>query len=292
MERRYFGTDGIRGRVGIPPITPDFILKLGWATGKLLSRQQSGRVLIGKDTRLSGYMLEAALEAGFAAAGLGVAFTGPMPTPAIAYLTRTLRAEVGVVISASHNPYYDNGIKFFSADGWKLADHIEAAIELELTQPLCCVDPSGVGQATRLLDAGGRYIEFCKSTFPSELNLSGFTLVVDCAHGATYQIAPNVFRELGAKVIKIGCEPNGRNINEHCGATDLSLLRAAVLAESADVGIAFDGDGDRVIMVDNCGNPVDGDQLLYLIVAEAHRKNQCHGGVVGRPLRPGSGDLI
>ena len=252
-NRKYFGTDGIRGKVGESPITPDFVLKLGWAAGKVLARHGSRKVIIGKDTRISGYMLESALEAGLAAAGLSASFTGPMPTPAVAYLTRTFRAEAGIVISASHNPYYDNGIKFFSIDGTKLPDDVEEAIEAEMDKPLTCVESAELGKASRIVDAAGRYIEFCKGTFPSELSLNGLKIVVDCANGATYHIAPSVMRELGAKVIAIGCEPDGMNINEKCGATDVRLLQERVLTEKADVGLAFDGDGDRIIMVDHEG---------------------------------------
>ncbi len=280
-NRKYFGTDGIRGKVGDTPITPDFVLKLGWAAGKVLSRHSSGTVIIGKDTRISGYMLESALEAGLAAAGLSASFTGPMPTPAIAYLTRTFRAEAGIVISASHNPFYDNGIKFFSTDGTKLPDHVEEAIEAEMEKPLTCVESAELGKASRIVDAAGRYIEFCKGTFPAELSLSGLKIVVDCANGATYHIAPSVMRELGAKVIAIGCEPNGMNINQGCGATDVTLLQQRVLEEKADLGLAFDGDGDRIIMVDQLGNKVDGDQILYIIAREGLRQGQLRGGVVG-----------
>ena len=235
-NRKYFGTDGVRGKVGTYPITPDFALKLGWAAGKVLASQGSKMVLIGKDTRISGYMLESALEAGLAAAGLSAAFTGPMPTPAIAYLTRTFRAEAGIVISASHNPYYDNGIKFFSAKGTKLPDEIEEAIEAMLEQPMDCVESAELGKASRINDAAGRYIEFCKGTFPAHLGLEGYKIVVDCANGATYHIAPNVFRELGAEVIEIGTDPNGLNINEKCGATDVTALQAKVVETKADVG--------------------------------------------------------
>ena len=244
-NRKYFGTDGIRGRVGDAPITPDFVLKLGWAAGKVLARHGSRKIIIGKDTRISGYMLESALEAGLAAAGLSALFTGPMPTPAVAYLTRTFRAEAGIVISASHNPFYDNGIKFFSIDGTKLPDAVEEAIEAEMEKEISCVDSAELGKASRIVDAAGRYIEFCKATFPNELSLSELKIVVDCANGATYHIAPNVLRELGANVIAIGCEPNGVNINAEVGATDVRALQARVLAEKADLGIAFDGDGDR-----------------------------------------------
>ena len=280
-NRKYFGTDGVRGKVGTYPITPDFALKLGWAAGKVLASQGSRTVLIGKDTRISGYMLESALEAGLAAAGLAAAFTGPMPTPAVAYLTRTFRLEAGIVISASHNPYYDNGIKFFSAEGTKLPDHIEEAIEAMLDQPMDCVESAELGKARRINDAAGRYIEFCKSTFPAHLGLDGYKIVVDCANGATYHIAPNVLRELGAEVIEIGATPNGININEKCGATDVKALQEKVLETKADVGLAYDGDGDRIMMVDHLGNKVDGDQILFIIAREALRSGQLKGGVVG-----------
>ncbi|AXP41967.1 TPA: phosphoglucosamine mutase [Haemophilus influenzae 10810] len=280
-NRKYFGTDGVRGKVGAYPITPDFALKLGWAAGKVLASQGSKMVLIGKDTRISGYMLESALEAGLAAAGLSAAFTGPMPTPAIAYLTRTFRAEAGIVISASHNPYYDNGIKFFSAKGTKLPDEIEEAIEAMLEQPMDCVESAELGKASRINDAAGRYIEFCKGTFPAHLGLEGYKIVVDCANGATYHIAPNVFRELGAEVIEIGTGPNGLNINEKCGATDVTALQAKVVEMKADVGLAYDGDGDRIMMVDHLGNKVDGDQILFIVAREALRSGQLKGGVVG-----------
>ncbi|WP_347253442.1 phosphoglucosamine mutase [Leminorella grimontii] len=279
--RKYFGTDGIRGKVGEHPITPDFVLKLGWAAGKVLARHGSRKIIIGKDTRISGYMLESALEAGLAAAGLSASFTGPMPTPAVAYLTRTFRAEAGIVISASHNPFDDNGIKFFSIDGTKLPDAVEEAIEAEMEKPLTCVTSAELGKASRINDAAGRYIEFCKGGFPSELSLSSLKVVVDCANGATYHIAPSVLRELGATVITIGCEPDGMNINEQCGATDVRALQERVLTEKADLGIAFDGDGDRVIMVDHLGNRVDGDQIMYIIAREALRKGQLKGGAVG-----------
>lgn len=280
-ERKYFGTDGVRGEVGKFPITPDFALKLGWAAGKVLANQGSKKVLIGKDTRISGYMLESALEAGLSAAGLSAAFTGPMPTPAIAYLTRTFRAEAGIVISASHNPYYDNGIKFFSADGEKLPDEVEEAIEAMLDQPMDCVPSAELGRASRINDAAGRYIEFCKSTFPAHLSLEGYKIVVDCANGATYHIAPNVMRELGAEVIEIGTHPDGLNINEKCGATDINALQKVVVEVGADVGLAYDGDGDRLIMVDHLGNKVDGDQILFIIAREALRAGKLQGGVVG-----------
>lgn len=280
-ERKYFGTDGVRGLVGQAPITPDFVMKLGWAAGQVLAKQGTKKVIIGKDTRISGYMLESALEAGLAAAGLQAKFTGPMPTPAVAYLTQTFRAEAGIVISASHNPYYDNGIKFFSSEGTKLPDDIEMAIEAELDKPMTCVESALLGKASRLNDAAGRYIEFCKSTFPKELSLAGVKMVIDCAHGATYHIAPNVFKELGAEIITIGCEPNGTNINHEVGATDVRALQAKVLEEKADFGVAFDGDGDRIIMVDELGEKVDGDQIAYIIARDALRRGELKGGVVG-----------
>ncbi|OCH14967.1 phosphoglucosamine mutase [Aliivibrio sp. 1S128] len=280
-ERKYFGTDGVRGLVGQAPITPDFVMKLGWAAGQVLAKQGTKKVIIGKDTRISGYMLESALEAGLAAAGLQAKFTGPMPTPAVAYLTQTFRAEAGIVISASHNPYYDNGIKFFSSEGTKLPDDIEMAIEAELDKPMTCVESALLGKASRLNDAAGRYIEFCKSTFPKELSLTGVKMVIDCAHGATYHIAPNVFKELGAEIVTIGCEPNGTNINHEVGATDVRALQAKVLEEKADFGVAFDGDGDRIIMVDELGNKVDGDQIAYIIARDALRRGELKGGVVG-----------
>ncbi|GAL24869.1 phosphoglucosamine mutase [Vibrio variabilis] len=250
-QRRYFGTDGVRGKVGQYPITPDFVLKLGWAAGRVLAKQGTKKVIIGKDTRISGYMLESALEAGLSAAGLKAIFTGPLPTPAVAYLTQTFRAEAGIVISASHNPYYDNGIKFFSSEGTKLPDSIELAIEEELDKEIECVESAELGKASRLNDAAGRYIEFCKSTFPHDLSLAGLKIVIDCAHGATYKIAPSVFKELGAELISIGVDPDGTNINAEVGATDVRALQAKVVEEKADLGLAFDGDGDRIIMVDH-----------------------------------------
>jgi phosphoglucosamine mutase len=284
MTRRYFGTDGVRGRVGEAPITPDFVMKLGYAAGKVLAHTGASgarpAVLIGKDTRISGYMLEAALEAGFAAAGVDVVLAGPMPTPAIAYLTRALRLSAGVVISASHNPYPDNGIKFFSASGNKLPDAIEAAIEAGIDQPMECVSSERLGKARRLNDADGRYIEFCKSTFPNQLDLRGLKLVIDCAHGAAYNIAPSVFHELGAEVIAIGNEPNGMNINDGVGATSPSALSAAVVAHGADMGIALDGDADRLLMVDAKGRVYNGDELLYIMVKDRARM-QPVSGVVG-----------
>ncbi|SCB82223.1 phosphoglucosamine mutase [Gilliamella intestini] len=280
-NRKYFGTDGIRGKVGQYPITPDFALKLGWAAGRVLAKDGVKKVLIGKDTRISGYMLESALEAGFASAGVAAAFTGPMPTPAIAYLTRTFRADAGVVISASHNPFYDNGIKFFSTEGKKLDDTIELEIEAELEKEIDCVESKQLGRASRITDAAGRYIEFCKSTFDHNLSLAGLKIVVDCANGATYHIAPKVLRELGAQVIKIGCEPDGVNINENCGATDVKALAKRVIDEKANLGFALDGDGDRIIMVDHNGQKIDGDLIIYIIAREALRQGQLKGGVVG-----------
>lgn len=274
MGRKYFGTDGVRGRVGHAPITPDFIMRLGFAAGKVLvarDRLPPGdhpAVLIGKDTRISGYMLEAALEAGFAAAGVDVMLCGPMPTPAVAYLTRALRLQAGVVISASHNPYDDNGIKFFSAEGLKLPDTVEHEIEARLDEPLQCLESAHLGRAKRIDDAMGRYIEFCKSTFPNHLDLRGMRIVVDCAHGAAYQVAPKVFHELGAEIVGVGDTPNGFNINDHVGATAPEALRRAVVESHADLGIALDGDGDRLIMVDSTGQVYDGDQLLYVIARQ------------------------
>ncbi len=289
MTKRYFGTDGIRGRVGQSPITPDLILQLGYAAGVVLAHAQGGgterpRVIIGKDTRISGYMLESVLEAGLSASGVDVLLVGPMPTPAVAYLTRALRLQAGIMISASHNPFDDNGIKFFSAEGTKLPDTMELAIEALLEQPLECQSSAQLGRVRRMDDAAGRYIEFCKSTFPARMDLKGLRLVVDCAHGATYHIAPLVFHELGAEVIAIGNTPNGLNINEGCGATHLSTLQARVVAESADLGIALDGDGDRLMMVDARGQVQDGDQLLFAIVK--HRQGQAGfaGGVVGTAM--------
>ncbi len=280
MSKRYFGTDGIRGRVGQYPVTPDFMLKLGWAAGRVFAREGQSKILIGKDTRISGYMFESALEAGLSAAGVDVLLTGPMPTPAVAYLARTFRADAGIVISASHNPFDDNGIKFFSAQGTKLPDEIEHAIEAQLDLAMTTVDPAKLGKARRITDAAGRYIEFCKAT-ASGLNLKGLKIVVDCANGATYHVAPSVFRELGAQIVEIASSPDGLNINEQCGATSTALLQARVLAEKADLGIALDGDGDRVIMVDHAGQEVDGDELLYIIVCQLKREGSFQGGVVG-----------
>jgi phosphoglucosamine mutase len=283
MGRQYFGTDGIRGQVGTAPITPDFVMRLGHAAGKVLAYEAAGggrpTVLIGKDTRISGYMLEAALEAGFAAAGVDVMLAGPMPTPAIAYLTRALRLSAGVVISASHNPYQDNGIKFFSASGNKLPDAVEAAIEAALEQTMGCVSSEKLGKARRLDDARGRYIEFCKSTFPGELDLRGLKLVVDCAHGAAYHIAPDVFHELGAEVIAIGNQPNGLNINDGVGATHTDALSQAVLAHGADLGIALDGDADRLLMVDSAGRVYNGDELLTVMVKDRFANGGIEGAV-------------
>ncbi|WP_028110162.1 phosphoglucosamine mutase [Ferrimonas futtsuensis] len=281
MSRKYFGTDGVRGLVGKYPITPDFAMKLGWAAGKVLASKGSSRVLIGKDTRISGYMLESAMEAGFAAAGVDVAFLGPMPTPAVAYLTRTFRSEAGVVISASHNAYQDNGIKFFSADGTKLNDEIELEIESWLDKEMDCVASEHLGKASRIGDAAGRYIEYCKASFSREFSLKGQRIVLDCANGATYHVAPPVFNELGAEVITICNEPNGTNINDHCGATHLAALRKKVVEVRADYGIAFDGDGDRVMMVDADGSVLDGDVILYILAKHWKEKNIAFGGVVG-----------
>ncbi|WP_407676544.1 phosphoglucosamine mutase [Photobacterium obscurum] len=281
MTRKYFGTDGVRGKVGDYPITPDFALKLGWAAGRVLSRLGTKKVIIGKDTRISGYMLESALEAGLSAAGINAVLTGPIPTPAVAYLTKTFRAEAGIVISASHNPYYDNGIKFFSASGEKLPDEVELAIEAELDKDIECVESHLLGKASRMDDAAGRYIEFCKGTFPSSLSLAGLKLVVDSANGAAYHIAPAVFSELGAEVVAIGNQPNGVNINDKCGATSMALLQQTVVEEKADLGIALDGDSDRIMMVDSQGNVADGDQLLYVLAKQALIDGQLKGGVVG-----------
>lgn len=281
MTRKYFGTDGVRGKVGQSPITPEFVMKLGWAAGKVLSKTGTKTILIGKDTRISGYMLESALEAGLSAAGVNAALLGPMPTPAIAYLTRTFRAEAGIVISASHNPYYDNGIKFFSHNGTKLPDEVELEIEAMLEQPMDCMPSNKLGKTRRINDAAGRYIEYCKSTFPSELSLSGLRIVLDCAHGATYHIAPAVFEELGAEIITIAASPNGLNINDQVGSTSPEALIAAVKQYRADLGIAFDGDGDRLAMVDHTGQLLDGDELLYILALHANRLGTLGGGVVG-----------
>lgn len=280
MARKYFGTDGIRGKVGEFPITPEFILKLGWAAGRVLANGDGAKVVIGKDTRISGYMFESALEAGLSAAGVDILLLGPMPTPAVAYLTRTLHAAAGIVISASHNPFEDNGIKFFSADGTKLPDEVELAIEAELDKVMEMAPPATLGKARRVVDAAGRYIEFCKSTFPNRLNLRGLKLVLDCANGATYHVAPSVFDELGATVTSLGDKPDGLNINVDAGSTHPQRLQAAVLEQGADLGIAFDGDGDRVLMVDRDGELVDGDELLYIIAAARHQQEKVDG-VVG-----------
>ncbi|MCI2962137.1 phosphoglucosamine mutase [Shewanella sp. N2AIL] len=286
MSRKYFGTDGVRGKVGTFPITPDFAMKLGWAAGTVLASTGTKEVLIGKDTRISGYMLESAMEAGFSAAGVNVALIGPMPTPAVAYLASTFRADAGVVISASHNPFYDNGIKFFSNSGTKLNDaqelEIEALLEKALNQnAMECVASEKLGKVRRIDDAAGRYIEFCKGTFPNHLSLAGLKIVVDSAHGAAYHIAPNVYRELGAEVISINDKPNGVNINDHCGATHLDSLQTAVMVHEADLGIALDGDADRVMFVDHNGHVVDGDEILFILAHAAHSKGEMTGGVVG-----------
>jgi phosphoglucosamine mutase len=282
MTRKYFGTDGVRGRVGTPPMTPDFALKLGWAAGRVLAESsEHPRVIIGKDTRLSGYLFESALEAGFAAAGVSVGMVGPLPTPAIAYLARTFRADVGVVVSASHNPYQDNGVKFFSGSGHKLPDQTEARIEELLEQPLVTVAPDKVGKAYRIDDAAGRYIEFCKRSLPLTASLAGLNLVVDCAHGAAYKVAPEVFRELGATVYAIGIAPDGLNINADCGSTHVDTLRGEVLKRQADLGIALDGDGDRCLLVDRAGRTVDGDEMLYVIAKSRHEAGTLQGPVVG-----------
>ena len=281
MSRRYFGTDGIRGKVGIPPMTVEFVMKIGWAAGKVLSRENKGTVVIGKDTRISGYMFESALEAGLAAAGLDVLLLGPMPTPAIAYLTRVQRAAAGIVISASHNPYHDDGVKFFNRDGFKLPDETEETIEVMIDQPLEMVESAQIGKASRMDDAKGRYIEFCKSSIPFNTTLSGLKIVVDCAHGATYHIAPTVFRELGAEVIETGTKPDGLNINKDVGAMYPDHIRSVVLEHQADIGIAFDGDGDRMMMVDSRGDLKDGDQLLFIIARSKLSSREISGGVVG-----------
>lgn len=291
MSRKYFGTDGIRGRVGDAPIIPEFVMRLGYAAGCVLTGLDShlapgvhSTVLIGKDTRISGYMLESALQAGLSAAGVDVLLTGPMPTPAVAYLTRALRAQAGIVISASHNPFEDNGIKFFSGLGTKLPDDIERQIEDALEQPMPVQPSAKLGKARRINDAAGRYIEFCKSTFPNALDLRGLKIVVDCAHGATYHIAPYVLHELGAEVVSIGVQPDGMNINHECGSTYPQTIQQAVLAYGADLGIALDGDGDRVVMADATGNLLDGDLLLYIIAAQRQRAGRLHGGVVGTQM--------
>ena len=281
VDKRYFGTDGIRGRVGQTPITAEFVLKLGWAVGRALSSSNYNKVLIGKDTRISGYMFESALQAGLSAAGINIALLGPMPTPAIAYLTRTLHACAGIVISASHNPYYDNGFKFFAHNGQKFPDERELQIEAMLDEPMETVDPAELGKAERVVDAAGRYIEFCKSTAPPTMDLSNLKIVVDCANGATYHVAPNVFSELGATVIPLHNTPDGLNINLDCGSTKPADLQEAVRAHQAHLGIAFDGDGDRVIMVDHMGEVVDGDELLFIIARDRQLSGNISGGVVG-----------
>ncbi len=283
-QRRYFGTDGIRGRVGDGVVTPDFVLKLGWAVGRVLANGKNSRVIIGKDTRISGYMFESALQAGLSAAGVDIYLLGPMPTPAVAYLTRTFHAQAGIVISASHNPYHDNGIKFFSAQGTKLPDDIELEIEAMLEQPLQTVESIRLGKAHRIGDAAGRYIEFCKSTIPSGVDLSKLKIVVDCANGATYHVAPDVFRELGAEVVVMGAEPDGLNINQNCGSTEPRLLQQAVLKNKADLGIALDGDGDRIIMVDHRGEIVDGDELLFIIARARQRSGDKQTHIVGTQM--------
>ena len=280
MSRKYFGTDGVRGRFGEGPITPEFVLKLGWAVGRILGTETKSRVLIGKDTRISGYLLESALEAGLTAAGVNITLLGPMPTPSVAYLTRTLHAQAGIVISASHNPYQDNGIKFFSAEGQKLPDEVENAIEAEMEKPLVTVDSAHLGRAEKMA-AEGRYIEFCKSTIPLRTRFRGMKVVVDCANGAAYNIAPFVFDEMGADVIAIGNKPNGFNINDGVGSTHPEYLSKAVLEHGADLGIALDGDGDRLIMVDDQGNAVDGDEILYIIACSRMRVGDLKGAVVG-----------
>jgi phosphoglucosamine mutase len=281
MAKKYFGTDGIRGKVGETPITADFLLKLGWAAGRVFAKEGNGFVLVGKDTRISGYMFESALEAGLTAAGVDTQLLGPMPTPGIAYLTRTLRARTGIVISASHNPYYDNGIKFFSVHGTKLPDEVEEEIETYIDSPMTTVESAQLGKAMRVRDGAGRYIEFCKGSVPTRLDFSGLKIVVDCANGATYHIAPHVFSEVGAEVITIGVEPDGLNINDECGATSPAKLVAAVLQHQADFGIALDGDGDRLIMVDHKGEIVDGDELIYIIAKSRLEAGQMTGPVVG-----------
>jgi len=281
MAREFFGTDGIRGRVGDYPMTAEVVMKLGWAAGKVLASKGNREVLIGKDTRISGYLFESALEAGLASAGINSRLLGPMPTPAVAYLTSTFRAAAGIVISASHNPFYDNGLKFFSTEGSKLPDDVELEIEAMMLEDMTTVDSSDLGRARRVDDAAGRYIEFCKSTFPSSLRLGGMKIVVDSANGAAYHIAHQVFDELGAEVVSVGADPNGMNINKECGATSPDNLRAHVLLERADVGIALDGDGDRIIMVDHCGEIVDGDEILYVLAKAQHAQGTLKGGVVG-----------
>ncbi|VAX00534.1 Phosphoglucosamine mutase [hydrothermal vent metagenome] len=284
MTKKYFGTDGIRGRVGKHPITPDFMLKLGWAVGRVLAKCDNAKVLIGKDTRISGYMFESALEAGLSSAGVDIHLLGPMPTPGIAYLTRTLSAQAGIVISASHNPFDDNGIKFFSSEGIKLDDAVEHAIEAELEKSIETNNSANLGKAIRIEDAAGRYIEFCKSTYRAKKKLNGLKIVVDCANGATYHIAPHVLMELGAEVVSMGNEPDGLNINLACGATDTERLQTIVKAHKADLGIALDGDGDRLIMVDRHGQQVDGDEILFVIAQDRKQQGLLTGGVVGTSM--------
>lgn len=281
MSKKYFGTDGIRGTVGQFPINPEFMLKLGWAAGKVFAEQGQTKVLVGKDTRISGYMFESALEAGLTAAGVDTLLLGPMPTPAVAYLARTYSDSAGIVISASHNPFHDNGIKFFTTYGTKLADETELAIEAQLENPMEMVSSANIGKTRRIEDARGRYIEFCKSTISRHTSLRDLKIVIDCANGATYKMAPDVFEELSAQVIPINCRPNGLNINLDCGSTKPQSLIREVLAQGADIGIAFDGDGDRVIMVDHKGEEVDGDEILYIIAQDRHRRGKMEGGVVG-----------
>jgi len=283
VSRKYFGTDGIRGRVGDAPVTPDFMLKLGWATGKVFASEDGTKptVVIGKDTRVSGYMLESALQAGLVAAGANVKLLGPLPTPGIALLTRTQKADAGIVISASHNPYFDNGIKFFNGQGSKLSDELELQIEAMIDSPMETVDSEQLGKASRIVDAAGRYVEYCKSTFPDELSLKGMKLVVDCAHGATYHIAPAVFEELGAKTVVIGATPDGYNINDGVGSTEPAALQAKVLEEGADIGIAFDGDGDRLQMVNAKGELLTGDDVLYVLAMHRLAKGDSDAGIVG-----------
>ena len=288
MSKRYFGTDGIRGKVGEFPITPDFMLKLGWASGRVFSRAsnrgQQCTVIIGKDTRISGYMFESALEAGLVAAGVNVKLLGPMPTPAVALMTRKQNADAGIVISASHNPFYDNGIKFFGADGAKLSDEVERAIEVELEQEISVVESRDIGKVLRVEDAAGRYVEFCKATVPEGFSLRGLSIAVDCAHGATYHIAPSVLSELGAEVIIMGAQPDGFNINEGVGSTDMAALSALVRDKGADIGIAYDGDGDRVLMTDSMGEIIDGDELVYIIAMHRLAMGISDGGVVGTQM--------
>lgn len=281
MTRRYFGTDGIRGEVGNETINPEFVLKLGWAVGRVLGREGRRKVVIGKDTRISGYMFESALQAGLSAAGVNVRLLGPMPTPAIAYLTRTLHASAGIVISASHNPHHDNGIKFFSSQGTKLPDSVEHEIEAKIDEPMTTVESAELGKALRIVDAGGRYIEYCKSTVPMQLELRGMKIVVDCAHGATYFVGPAVFKELGAEVFAMGVKPDGLNINKECGSTSPKALQEQVLKHNADLGIGFDGDGDRLVMVDEKGEVLDGDELIFIIARARKNAGQLNGGIVG-----------